>query len=258
MIQCVTATIISKKEIATDTIEMKVQLPNEVETSRIKPGQFVHIQIGSGIARPLRRPISIADVNPERNEITLIFKVLGIGTAELRTYQVERALNLLVPCGNGYPIDEINIKQALVIGGGIGVPPLYNLTKRLVQKGINVTVILGFQSKSHVFYEQDFKQLGDCYVVTNDGSYGHQGFVTDVIERIKPSFDYYFSCGPTPMLKAVKDTLKEYDGHISLEERMGCGIGACYACVAHSDSDDKGFKKVCQDGPVFVASEVSL
>ncbi|MCZ0703364.1 dihydroorotate dehydrogenase electron transfer subunit [Natronobacillus azotifigens] len=257
MIKRVLATITSSREIALDTIEMNLAIPEFASFSPIAPGQFVHIQIGSGVAHQLRRPISIADVDYEKQQITIIFKVIGTGTEELRKYRVQDQLDLLVPCGNGYPIEKIDSKKALLIGGGIGVPPLYYLAKKLVDKGVEVTSILGFQTKDHVFYEQAFQALGDCHVVTNDGSYGYQGFVTNVIETVQPTFDTFFSCGPTSMLKAVTNSLVDREGYISLEERMGCGVGACYACVIPSPNE-KGFKKICQDGPVFLASEVSL
>src|SRR5699024_5306104 len=147
-------------------------------------------------------------------------------------------------------------KTALLIGGGIGVPPVYFLATELNKRGVNVISVLGFQGKEQVFYEDKFKALGDTIVVTNDGSYGEKGFVTDVFDQVE-DFDTFYSCGPKPMLKAVAHSLAHKDGFISFEERMGCGVGACYACVLPTH-DEEGYKKICSDGPVFSASEVIL
>src|SRR5690625_1611367 len=136
------------------------------------------------------------------------------------------------------------------------IPPLYFLALKLHKQGIPLQFILGFQSKEYMFYEKQFQTLGKTYIVTNDGSYGHQGFVTDIIEEVNP-FDRYYSCGPLPMLQAVKNKLASKEGYLSFEERMGCGVGACYACVIPTD-DASGYKKICHDGPVFAASEVIL
>lgn len=258
MISKVITTITAIKKIAMDTFEMKLALPDFDGLDAIIPGQFIHVKIGQGDVHQLRRPISITNVEPKKRQMTIIFKVFGTGTAKLAKYQVNDQLDVLVPCGTGYPIDNLTMNKALLIGGGVGVPPLYYLAKKLIEQGVEVTTILGFQTQEHVFYEEKFKALGACHVVTNDGSYGHQGFVTDVINTVKPLFDYYFSCGPTPMLKAVTNKLVEDKGYISLEERMGCGVGACYACVIPTPDSETGFKKICQDGPVFLASEVSL
>ncbi|PXW92588.1 dihydroorotate oxidase B electron transfer subunit [Streptohalobacillus salinus] len=242
--------------IARDTIQYQIELSPALLTE-IKPGQFVHVRIDQTAAHMLRRPISICDIDFEKNLLTLIFKVVGKGTAKLKEKQIETMIDLLIPCGNGYPLDELDAEHVLLIGGGIGVPPLYYLAKKLTEQGIKVTAVLGFQSKADVFYEDAFKALGDCFITTNDGSYGDTGFVTDVIEQRQLTGDYYFSCGPTLMLKAVKTKMQAVPGYISLEERMGCGIGACYACVIDK-ADDSGNVKICHDGPVFRANEVIL
>lgn len=248
--------VLSIENIAKATYEMVISVPEDVLTT-IKPGQFVHIKIGDTTEHMLRRPISICDIDVTKKTMTLIFKVFGKGTDQLAKTNGNDTIDLLIPCGNGYPVEDISAEQVLLIGGGIGVPPLYYLGKALLQKGIKVTTILGFQSEADVFYENKFKSLGDVFVATNDGTYGTKGFVTDVIDEHQLTGDYYFTCGPTPMLQSIETKLHDIDGYLSLEERMGCGIGACYACVVKTQ-DGESTKKVCQDGPVFKANEVQL
>src|SRR5690625_321581 len=243
--------ITSSNLIAKDTVELI--LKNNHISQNAKPGQFIHIQL-DGFT--LRRPISIADVDQEHGKITILFKTLGKGTKKLATYQTGQTINALGPLGNGFVYSDVKDKKALLIGGGIGVPPLYHLGKRLVESNIEVISILGYQTAESVFYEAEFRCLGDTYVVTDDGSYGYQGKVTDVIPEVG-QFDTYYTCGPTLMLKAVQEKLENVNGYVSLEERMGCGVGACFACVV-ATKDDTGYKKICQDGPVFNAKEVRL
>ncbi|WP_017471825.1 dihydroorotate dehydrogenase electron transfer subunit [Amphibacillus jilinensis] len=244
------------KQIARDTMQVHLKVEANI-LQTIKPGQFVHIQVNNGTEHMLRRPISVANIDQERQLLTIVFKVFGQGTAKLAAYEAEQSINLLIPCGQGYPIEELQIKKALLIGGGIGVPPLYYLARQLAKKNIEIISVLGFQTQADVFYQQDFEAFGQCFVTTMDGSYGYKGVVTDVIKQEHLLFDYYFSCGPTAMLRAVQTELTNYPGYISLEERMGCGIGACYACVVPS-KDQATYKKICQDGPVFRANEVSI
>lgn len=247
-------TIMDHKQVATDTFF--IRLHSKEPLSDIDPGQFIHIKIGSGHLNVLRRPISITDIDPVDQELTIIFKTVGVGTDYLSSLTLGDQLDCLLPCGTAYPIDSLTVKKALLIGGGIGVPPLYYLAKRLNQEGIAVTVILGFQSADHIFLEKEFRSLGSVYIATNDGSYGYKGLVTDVYKHEQPSFDKYFACGPSPMLKNVKVTLAPKQGYLSLEERMGCGIGACFACVI--PTPEGAYKKICQDGPVFKAEEVVI
>lgn len=248
--------VLAIKKIAKDTYQLDLELePSFLE--RIKPGQFIHIRVNQGSEFMLRRPISVADVDLALNKLTVIFKVFGRGTDVLTHIKADELIDLLIPCGNGYPIESIDMKHALLIGGGVGVPPLYYLAKSLVEKGISVTTVIGFQSKDEIFYEKEFATLGKVFVTTDDGSYGRKGYVTDVLQHEKLNFDYYFSCGPAPMLKAVKKYLHYFPGYISLEERMGCGIGACYACIVKSE-DGESQKKICTDGPVFHATEVMI
>ncbi|WP_249869847.1 dihydroorotate dehydrogenase electron transfer subunit [Oceanobacillus saliphilus] len=239
------------EQIALDTIEMVVE--NAYISKTAIPGQFLHVAVDG---QTLRRPISIADINREKETITLLFKIVGSGTAKLATLKPGMSMDVLGPSGNGFQIVDKEPSTILLIGGGIGVPPLYYLGKTLAEKNKEIISILGFQTEKSVFYEEKFSSLGRTYIVTNDGSYGETGFVTDVIEKAG-QFDRYYSCGPVPMLKAITAKLVDKPGMISLEERMGCGVGACMACVIPTDSNG-GYKKICSDGPVFHAQEVSL
>ncbi|WP_047984944.1 dihydroorotate dehydrogenase electron transfer subunit [Ornithinibacillus californiensis] len=243
--------ILTKRVVALDTIEMNLQ--NDYISKHALPGQFLHIQVGN---YTLRRPVSIADCNRETGTVTILFRVSGKGTNELATYDSGKMLDVLGPIGNGYPINLESPSTVLLVGGGIGIPPLYYLGKTLKEKGINVLSVLGYQGKEHVFLEQEFLELGKSIIVTNDGTYGEKGFVTDFLDRIG-LYDCYYSCGPIPMLKAVSAKLKDKQGYISLEERMGCGVGACFACVIPT-KEGTGYKKICKDGPVFKAEEVLL
>ncbi|UOR12895.1 dihydroorotate dehydrogenase electron transfer subunit [Halobacillus amylolyticus] len=248
-------TIVAHQSIANQTylLELQGSLPQFVET----PGQFVHIQVSDDFF--LRRPVSIADVDSDKGSVTLLYKVMGKGTDALTKKQIGDKLDVLGPSGTGFPIDELMTNKALLIGGGIGVPPLYCLAKNLKARGIEVMSILGFRSREDVFFTEKFQSLGDVHVATNDGSMGTRGFVTDVIPQVD-GYDTYFSCGPTVMLKGVKEQLKGVPGYISIEERMGCGVGACFACVVEcaDEEDTKGYRKICSDGPVFRPEEVIL
>ena len=243
--------LIHSERIAKDTFELILE--DDYITQEAVPGQFIYISVPNFT---LRRPISIADVDREKKQLTILFKVVGKGTAELAELEPGILLDCLGPNGNGFPLDMENGGHALLIGGGIGVPPLYYLGKELKQKGMEVTSIIGFQNAEYVFYEERFSALGDTYVVTDDGSYGNEGFVTDVLDDIT-AFDTYFSCGPKGMLLNVTKKLSHKNGYISLEERMGCGVGACAACVVRTNTE-AGYKKICSDGPVFPAKEVIL
>ncbi|MBQ9276771.1 MAG: dihydroorotate dehydrogenase electron transfer subunit [Clostridia bacterium] len=214
------------------------------DLSGVRAGQFVNLLI-DGLY--LRRPISGCDLQDD--ELTLVFKVVGKGTERLSKAQNGDVFDTLVGLGNGYDLDK-DFKKPLLIGGGVGVPPLYLLAKRLVSLGKKPAVILGFNKKSEVFFEQEFKALGcDVQVVTVDGSYGARGFVTDAMDV---DYDYFFTCGPEPMLKAVyaKSTTS---GQFSFEERMGCGFGACMGCSCKTVT---GYKRICKDGPILFKEEI--
>lgn len=208
------------------------------------PGQFVNIKL-DGLF--LRRPISVCDC--EDGTLTLVYKVVGKGTEQMSTMPVGAELDVLTGLGNGYDTAKAG-EHALLLGGGVGVPPLYMLAKALSAQGKTVSVVLGFNTADEVFYEQEFKALGaDVTVTTVDGSYGVKGFVTDALPE---NYDYFFTCGPEPMLKAVyKNTVTE--GQFSFEERMGCGFGACMGCSCKTVT---GYKRICKDGPVLTKEEI--
>ncbi|EMK2594445.1 dihydroorotate oxidase B electron transfer subunit [Bacillus cereus] len=251
--------VVNQKEIAKNIYELVLQ--GTLVQQMNEPGQFVHIKVAEGIAPLLRRPISICNVDQEKNEFTMLYRAEGQGTKTLATRKQGEMVDVLGPLGHGFPVEEAEAGQtALLVGGGIGVPPLYELSQRLVAKGVRVIHILGFQTKDVVFYEEKFAELGDTYVATVDGTHGTKGFVTDVIDNYGIDFDILYSCGPLAMLRALEGRCKEKKAYISLEERMGCGIGACFACVCHLQEDPSGhsYKKVCSDGPVFPIGEVVL
>ncbi len=235
------------------TITKNIKIANDImlmhlsgDTSDItKPGQFVNIKIEGQF---LRRPISVCDYT--KDTLTLIYKIVGVGTQIMSEYQPGTKLDILTGLGNGYNVDLCG-NRPLLIGGGVGVPPMYNLCKVLVNMGKTPTVILGFNSKTDVFFEDEFKILGAKVIVaTADGSYGTKGFVTDAIQDI--DYDYFFTCGPEPMFKAIEKTVKT-SGQYSFEERMGCGFGACMGC---SCKTKYGNKRICKDGPVLVREEI--
>lgn len=244
--------LMSSKNLAKDTIELVLE--NEYISEEAQPGQFVHLAIPN---HTLRRPISIAETNKAAGTVTLLFKIVGKGTKALANLSVGTEIDALGPNGNGFPLSDLQSGDSvLIVGGGVGVPPLYFLARTLHDKGMKIRAVLGFQEKEAVFYEAAFQELGETQIVTNDGSYGAQGFVTNVINEQNP-IQRYFACGPLPMLAAVQHQLKNKTGYLSFEERMGCGIGACYACVIPTN-ENTGYKKICQDGPVFSANEVVL
>ncbi|WP_053219728.1 dihydroorotate dehydrogenase electron transfer subunit [Virgibacillus senegalensis] len=252
-------TVLTNERIAEGTFEMRLSCEGtgfDLEPDRFIPGQFLHIKVGEAERHMLRRPVSIADFD-HNCILTIIFKVSGTGTEQLSKQTPGRRVNALLPCGTGYPVDSMELDTALLIGGGIGVPPLYYLGKTLASKGTKVLSVLGFQQASHVFYKEKFEELGQTIIVTDDGSEGEKGLVTDSLAHLEEDFDYFFSCGPTPMLRAVTNKLSGRNGYISVEQRMGCGIGACYACVVPT-KEGNGYRKICKDGPVFAAGEVTL
>ena len=212
-----------------------------------RAGQFVEIAL-DGLY--LRRPISVC--NYEEGELTLIYKVVGKGTDLMSQMAEGTQLDVLTGLGNGFNIDH-ECKRALLVGGGVGVPPLYRLTRDLIARGKEVTVVLGFNTEAEIFYAEKFEEAGAKVILaTADGSVGIKGFVTNAIAESGVEADYFYSCGPLPMLKALCQNL-EIDGEVSLEERMGCGFGICMGC---SIQTTKGAKRVCKEGPVFKKEEV--
>ena len=208
------------------------------------PGQFINIKL-DGLY--LRRPISVFDRDDE--SVTIIYKVVGRGTELMSQMKVGENLDVLTGLGNGYDTSLCK-EHAVLLGGGVGVPPLYMLAKTLISEGKKVSVVLGFNTKDEVFCEEDFKALGaDVKVTTVDGSYGIKGFVTDALPD---NYDHFFTCGPEPMLKAVYKAT-DTSGQMSFEERMGCGFGACMGCSCKTIT---GYKRICKDGPVMLKEEI--
>ena len=207
-------------------------------------GQFVNIQLDGMY---LRRPISVCDY--DEKTLTIVYKVVGKGTEAMSAMGAGTKLDILTGLGNGYDLTLAGNKPVL-LGGGVGVPPMYNLAKKLREQGKDVKVILGFNVKSEIFYEEEFKALGcDVTVTTVDGSYGVKGFVTDALPE---NYTYFYTCGPEPMLKAVYRASKT-SGQMSFEERMGCGFGACMGCSCKTIT---GYKRICKEGPVMKKEEI--
>ena len=232
-----------KSNIALTATVYKMVLTGD--TSAITcPGQFVNILL-DGLF--LRRPISVNECVGD--ELTLIYKVVGKGTEQMAKMNAGQTLDVLTGLGNGYDLTKAG-DRPLLIGGGVGVPPLYMLARQLREAGKDVTVILGFNTKDEVFSEEDFKALGcETFVTTVDGSYGVKGFVTNALPE---HYTYFYTCGPEPMLKAVyKATVT--DGQFSFEERMGCGFGACMGCSCKTVT---GNKRICKEGPVLTKEDI--
>lgn len=209
------------------------------------PGQFVNIAIEGCY---LRRPISVCDYDDQ--SITLIYKVVGRGTEIMSRMQAGEKLDVLTGLGNGFSLSAAT-EQPLLVGGGVGVPPLYNLARKLKAAGKRVQVVLGFNRADEIFYADEFEALGvEVHIATVDGSVGVKGFVTDAMKAL--DFDYIYTCGPLPMLKAIYNA-SECDGEFSFEERMGCGFGACMGCSCQTT---KGSKRICKEGPVLKRDEI--
>ena len=222
------------------------------DTTGILPGQFVNIRVQGQF---LRRPISVCNVEQPLNNVepylTIIYKVVGVGTEAMSHLPVGTQLDVLTVLGNGYDLTKAG-DAPLLVGGGVGVPPMYMLARQLRKMGKAVRVILGFNTKDEVFYEEEFRALGcEVVVTTVDGSHGVKGFVTNALDGQQ---SYYYTCGPLPMIKALIQTAGTH-GEVSMEERMGCGFGACMGCTIQTT---QGSKRVCKEGPVFAASELLL
>ncbi len=227
--------------IAENVWKMVLESP---ELEEQKPGQFVNIKL-DGLY--LRRPISVYDAEP--GKLTIIWKTIGKGTRQMAGLEAGETLDVLTGLGNGYDLSKSG-DRPLLLGGGVGVPPLYLLAKRLIAQGKQVTVVLGFNTKAEVFGEAEFKALGcGVTVTTADGSCGIKGFVTDALPE---EYSYFYTCGPEPMLKAVYRATKT-GGQFSFEERMGCGFGACMGCSCKTIT---GYKRICREGPVLEKEEI--
>ena len=234
--------IVSNRPLTSTVFEMVLKGDTSPITAS---GQFVNIAL-EGLY--LRRPISVCDIRGD--ELVLIYKVVGKGTEQMSRMSSGEKLDLLTGLGNGYDL-SLSGERPLMLGGGVGVPPMYMAARLLREMGKEVSVILGFNTKDEIFYEEEFKALGcKVYVATADGSYGTKGFVTDVMKDL--DYSYFYTCGPEPMLKAVYKASKT-SGQMSFEERMGCGFGACMGCSCKTLT---GNKRICKEGPVMKKEEI--
>ncbi len=232
-------------------IQSNEQIANNVyrmqlcgDTTGILSGQFVNIRVAGQF---LRRPISVCNIAD--GILTIIYKVVGVGTEAMSQLPVGTQLDVLTVLGNGYDLSKAG-ENPLLVGGGVGVPPMYMLARQLREMGKNVRVILGFNTKDELFYEEEFRALGcEVVVTTVDGSHGVKGFVTNALDGKQ---SYYYTCGPLPMIKALLQAVGT-NGEVSMEERMGCGFGACMGCTIQTT---QGPKRVCKEGPVFAAEEL--
>jgi dihydroorotate dehydrogenase electron transfer subunit len=305
----------------------KLVLEDSFPHDEFKPGKFLHVKCSKGLDPLLRRPMSICDISDDERYLTVLYRKEGRGTTLLSEYQAGEKIDILAPLGNNFELpseleadkntagnvqEQCLSKKILLIGGGIGVPPLYYLGRKLKAAGHSIISILGFNAAKDVFYENEFKSLGEVFITTVDGSYGMKGFVTDALAEIEnteteetpaqravsrlrrtndrsvlqvhedheddenaengvvqgslkdwePSYDVVYSCGPKAMLKALQSKISSDKlAYMSLEERMGCGVGACLACVCNYNEGferDKNYSRVCTEGPVYKLHEISL
>ena len=234
--------IVTNQELAPNVYEMVLRGSS---TEDCTPGRFVQLKLDSFY---LRRPISVCDAEGDR--LTLVYKVVGHGTEAMANYAPGKRIDVLTGLGNGYDLDRSG-DRPLLIGGGAGVPPMYLLTRRLMEQGKKPAVILGFNKAEEIFYAERFRELGvQTIIATADGSVGVKGFVTDAMEGL--DYSYTYACGPEPMLKAVYGRAAT-SGEYSFEERMGCGFGACMGCSCETKY---GNKRICKDGPVLTKEEI--
>lgn len=252
------AIVVSQTCIAKDIYSLWIQTKDIAH--KAVPGQFISMYTRDG-SKLLPRPISICEIDKEQNRLRLVYRVTGenTGTEQFSKMDAGDSIEVLGPLGNGFPLEAGTGKKAFLIGGGIGVPPILELAKRL---DADKQIIMGYRDEQ--FLKEEFEQNGTVYIATEDGSVGTKGNVIDAMEENALTADIIYACGPTPMLRAIKRYAEErgIECYISLEERMACGIGACLACVCQSKEKDAhsnvNNKRVCKDGPVFLSTEVEL
>ena len=253
-----TVTVISQDKIADGIYSMWIQTENIAKEA--KAGQFISLYCKDG-SRLLPRPISICETDKENSALRIVYRVVGKGTDEFSAYGKGEKIKVIGPLGNGFFMKN---KSAMLIAGGIGIPPMVELAKELKSEyGCDIKIVIGYRD-SKMFLKEQLEKFGEVYVATDDGSYGTKGNVIDAIRENSLMAEVIYACGPTPMLKGVKAFGMEagIETQISMEEKMACGIGACLACVCKSkDIDEHSYvnnKRVCADGPVFYAEEVEL
>ena len=255
-----TLTVISQEEIGRDIYSLWLQTDQMAQNAR--PGQFLSLYTGDG-SKLLPRPISICEIDKEDSKIRLVYRVTGknTGTEEFSRLQTGDTVKIMGPLGNGFTVEKG--KKAFLIGGGIGVPPMLQLAKEMKDAGENFQIVMGYRDAG-TFLLDEFKEQGESFVATEDGSVGTKGNVLDAIRENYLEADVIYACGPTPMLRALKTYAEEQNMtcYVSMEERMACGIGACLACVCNSTEKDAHSnvknKRICKEGPVFNAKEVEL
>lgn len=236
--------VLENENIAKDTYKMTL---SSNLSSFMKAGQFINIKVNGHL---LSRPISICHIKDY--SFVIIYKIVGEGTFKLSLMKRDDKLEIFGPLGNGFDTD-VPDNDILIIGGGIGVPPLYQLAREMAFKGKSLNVVLGFNTRDYVFFEDEFKQICATFISTLDGSYGYKGNVIDLIKN-KDLKGLIYACGPSKMLNAVEDSFE--NGYVSKEARMACGIGACMACVCRDKKDENISYRVCADGPVFKIGQV--
>ena len=248
--------IVSQERIGTDIYSMWLQTSQIAKNA--SPGQFVSVYCRDG-SRLLPRPISICEIDRQRDQLRLVYRVAGKGTKEFSRLHPGVALRVMGPLGNGFPLKEAQDKKVLLVGGGIGIPPMLETAKQLDTRKV---LVMGYRDE--LFLDQELKRYGTLYIATEDGSEGTRGNVLDAIRENELHPEVIFACGPTPMLRALKEYAqeKQIPCWISMEERMACGIGACLGCVCQSKEMDSHShvhnKRICKDGPVFLSTEVEM
>lgn len=254
------AEVVCQEKISDEIFSMWLKFPEETDVAaEAIPGQFISLYCKEG-SRLLPRPISICEINKEKHCLRIVYRIAGAGTKEFSSFQKGEKVSVVGPLGNGF---IRNTGNAVLIGGGIGIPPMLELAKKLQREGADVSVVLGYRD-SNLFLKEEFEPYAKVYISTEDGSIGTKGNVIDAIQENEIEADMIYSCGPIPMLRGVKAYASEHKikAQISMEEKMACGIGACLACVCQSkELDDHSHvhnKRVCADGPVFDAEEIEL
>ena len=248
--------VVSQEEIAPAIFELVLE-GDMVEA--MKAGQFLHLRVPDD-AHLLRRPISISSIDKSKKQCHLIYRIEGSGTAIFSTLKAGDSLDVMGPQGNGFDLSDLDqCSRVLLVGGGIGVPPLLEVAKQLNERSVEVTTVLGFATKDAVILEAELSKYSQVFVTTDDGSYGIRGNVSVVINELDSEFDAIYSCGAPGMMKYINQTFYEHPrAYLSLESRMACGMGACYACVLKVPDSETVSQRVCEDGPVFKTGTVVL